>query len=83
MSNKAILTVGKVYKLASTFASNYRVLRVCTDGEVSAILQQVRTGWTFKAHGTNLYADDSIDWDYSSDGYFAEGFSIPRPLARP
>lgn len=31
----------------------------------------VRSGWTFIAHGIGQYIDNKIDWDYSTDGYFA------------
>lgn len=30
----------------------------------------VKSGWTFLAHGCGLYPDGSIDWDYSTDGFF-------------
>ncbi|MBR2532509.1 MAG: hypothetical protein IKE56_07595 [Lachnospiraceae bacterium] len=38
----------------------------------AVIMQNVRSGWTFKAHGVGIYKDGRIDWDYSTDGYFAE-----------
>ena len=38
----------------------------------AVIMQNVISGWTFKAHGVGIYKDGRIDWDYSTDGYFAE-----------
>lgn len=72
MGNRAVLEVGKVYRLQSSFASDYKVLRICSADPYCAILQQVVSKWTFRANGTNLYEDGRIDWDYSSDGYFAK-----------
>lgn len=36
-------------------------------------MQNVKTGWTFRAHGIVQYADGTIEWDYSTRGYFDEG----------
>ena len=38
----------------------------------AATMQNIRSGWTFKAHNVGIYKDGRIDWDYSTDGYFAE-----------
>lgn len=35
-------------------------------------MQNVKTGWTFWAHGVVQYPDGSIEWDYSTGGYFEE-----------
>ena len=36
-----------------------------------AVLMRNRaSGWTFYAHGIGIYDDDSIDWNYSTDGHF-------------
>ena len=37
-----------------------------------ATMRNERSGWTFEAHGIGIYKDGRIDWDYSTDGYFAE-----------
>ena len=37
----------------------------------AVIMQNIRSGWTFKAHGVGIYKDGRIDWNYSTDGYFA------------
>ena len=37
----------------------------------NAVLMRNReSGWTFYAHGIGIYEDDSIDWNYSTDGHF-------------
>lgn len=35
-----------------------------------ATMQNVASGWTFEAHGCGIYRDGTIDWDYSTGGYF-------------
>lgn len=37
-----------------------------------AKLQSVASYWTFIAHGIGRYDDGSIDWDYSTGGYFTK-----------
>ena len=34
------------------------------------IMQNQASGWTFNAHGVGIYDDDSIDWNYSTNGHF-------------
>lgn len=38
----------------------------------TAVMQNVKSGWTFTAHGIGIYKDGRIDWDYSTDGHFGE-----------
>ena len=40
------------------------------DGE--ARMMNVLTGWTFRAVGIVQYEDGTIEWDYSSGGYFSK-----------
>lgn len=35
------------------------------------LMRNIATGWTLKAHGCGVYPDGTIDWDYSTNGYFA------------
>ena len=35
-------------------------------------LQNLLSGWTFQAHGVGRYDNNTIDWDYSTGGYFDE-----------
>ena len=49
----------------------YRCLRA-GDGSISARMVNVKSGWTFLAHGLRRYFNGSIEWDYSTDGYFGE-----------
>ena len=37
-----------------------------------AIMQNIKSGWTFMAHGVGIYIDGRIDWDYSTGGRFEE-----------
>ena len=34
-------------------------------------LQNIMTGWTFRAYGVTVHPDGTIEWDYSAGGYFA------------
>lgn len=60
--------IGRVYTGAGS-SGTYR----CIDSWCrEAILQNLRSGWTFLAHGIGCYADGAIDWDYSTGGSFAK-----------
>lgn len=37
-----------------------------------AIMQNIKSGWMFVAHGIGIYIDGRIDWDYSTGGRFEE-----------
>lgn len=32
----------------------------------------IKSGWSFLAHGVGRYPDGTIDWDYSTDGRFTD-----------
>lgn len=40
--------------------------------EYNAVMQNVKSGWTFRAVGCGMYRDGRIDWDYSLGGRFEE-----------
>ena len=72
MKNTTPFKVGKVYKLRGT-TSKYRCQDVYINEETAAatlLLQNTTTGWTITAHNVTLYADNSIEWEYSTGGYF-------------
>ena len=49
---------------------------LCTSATYSeATMVNVASGWTFRAHGCRRYPDNSIEWDYSTDGCFG---AIPK-----
>ena len=35
-------------------------------------MQNIKSGWTCKAHGVGIYSDGKIDWNYSTNGHFEE-----------
>lgn len=41
-------------------------------GGWNAIMQNVKSGWTFNAMWIHVYEDGSIDWDFSKDGRYEE-----------
>lgn len=48
----------------------YRCIkRICED---EYLMQNTKTLWTFNAHIITLYADKTIEWDYSTNGYFSK-----------
>lgn len=36
----------------------------------AALVRSTVTGWTMVVHGTNIYEDGSIDWDFSTGGHW-------------
>ena len=74
-SKRALLKVGSLYKLHDRDGYVLEVLRNISDDPYSAYTSRVRstiTGWTMTIHGVNQYEDGSIDWDFSTDGFFTE-----------
>ena len=43
-------------------------------GEVK--ITKDRAGWCFTAHGTLVYPDGTIEWDWSKDGYYLSGLTM-------
>lgn len=76
-SKRYLLWPGTIYRLhdhAKT-ESLYRVLDVLPADDWSdynAELRNISSGWTFTAHGTNIYPDNTIDWDFSTNGRFVK-----------
>lgn len=72
MAKKVRLTPGEVYRNRN--GKDYKcVTPTYLDyplGEER--MQNVKTGWTMRAHGVQVYADGTIEWDYSTGGYFDE-----------
>ena len=66
---RATLNPGIVYE--NEGGGFFRCLR--SDPTVTAaIIQNIKSGWTFMAHGIGIYIDGRIDWDYSTGGRFEE-----------
>ena len=49
-----------------------RVINNDSYSEYTARIRSTITGWTMTVHGTNVYPDGSIDWDFSTDGFFTD-----------
>lgn len=74
-SVRARLEVGKEYILHSVGSYETRfvcVRRLMVDdySAHNAELRNIWSGWTFTAHGVNIYEDGTIDWDFSTNGRF-------------
>lgn len=61
------LEPGRVYR--NRGGGSYR----CIDcaGTAAAKMQNTASGWTLLAHGTQMYPDGTIEWNYSTEGHFA------------
>ena len=59
---------GRTYTNAG--GGSFRCLRA--DGPTEAVMQNVASLWTLRAHGCGIYEDGTIDWDYSTGGHFME-----------
>lgn len=72
-SKRMHLVVGERYNLIGHSEKNLLVLRKL-DGdyydEHSYRVRSDTTGWTMDVHGVNMYDDGSIDWDFSTNGYY-------------
>lgn len=70
------LEVGSLYKLHDLRGVHdqekcLECIRLITDdcySRYSAVIRSTKTGWTIMVHGTNIYEDGSIDWDFSTNG---------------
>lgn len=68
--------IGKEYehKISGTFRclsiDNEMSLSLNGVSGKSAVLQNTETGWTFLAHGVNMYENGTIDWEFSTQGRF-------------
>lgn len=66
MSSKRITPEqGKVYK--NKGGGDFLCIRGFNG---NAIMQNIASGWTFKANGVVQYEDGSIEWDYSTEEHF-------------
>lgn len=77
-SERSLLKVGELYELHTGVPDHkgqvLECLRILTDdyySPYSALVRSTITGWTMMVHGTNIYEDGSIDWDFSTNGYFS------------
>ena len=78
-SVRATLEAGMVYRLhgeKSQFECLHQLYGSFYSPQHTYRLFNVKSGWSFIAHGVNMYEDGSIDWDFSTDGYFAERMGI-------
>ena len=77
------LDVGSLYTLHDPQARKHGALnehcleciqRIIDDpySKHTALVRSTITGWTMVVHGTNIYEDGSIDWDFSTNGYFTD-----------
>ena len=72
----AALTEGKTYR--NNGGGWYRCIKVI-DSE-NALLANNASGWTFEAHGTAMYEDGTIDWDYSTGGHFEKCYGVDKDI---
>jgi len=70
-SMRAVLESKKEYRLHGE-SEKYLCMghRFDTYSDSTYVLMNVDSRWRFIAHGVNMYSDGSIDWDFSTHGYF-------------
>lgn len=67
------LEPGRLYR--NRGGGTYRC--IAGDGAAAARMQNTASGWMLLAHGTQMYPDGTIEWDYSTQMGFA-----PLPAGR-
>lgn len=68
MKQEVWLEPGKVYR--NRCGDDYLCKSVKEDS--SAILERLSDRWTLVAHGAGLYPDGTIEWDYSTGGFWPD-----------
>lgn len=58
--------LGRIYD--NQGGGRYQVLQIL--GEHEARVVNLASGWCCTAHGLGQYFDGTIDWDYSTGGYY-------------
>ncbi|MDE6021565.1 MAG: hypothetical protein K2H01_11295 [Ruminococcus sp.] len=61
--------VGQIYKNKN--GQHYECLGV-DDTLDFACMVNIVSHWRFTAHGIGIYEDNTIDWDFSSSGFFEQ-----------
>ena len=64
---KFIPQKGKIYQVKGV--GSFICLQ--SDDYTNAVMQNTASKWTFIARGCAIYPDGTIDWDFSTSGYFA------------
>ena len=60
------LETGKTY----TNHNGADYLCLYSEDNSTAIMERIKDGWRLIAHGICQYDDDTIEWDYSTNGHF-------------
>lgn len=68
-----MLTRGKIYKHNSN-GNTYMCLMSedFSDGTTARLMCMEGHHWTILAHDVRIHEDETIDWWYSTNGYFAD-----------
>ncbi len=63
---------GREYRCTDNlfYENEDRMRRALSLGEHWASMVRVKDGWSLIAHGVLQYADGTIEWNYSTGGYF-------------
>ena len=77
-SIRGYLDVGSLYRLHDhdgdrTNEPCLECIKCITDDAYdrhAALVRSTISGWTMVVHGTNIYEDGSIDWDFSTGGHW-------------
>ena len=69
MNDEEKLVVGKIYRNSGQSGTQYQYLG---DGWFISVM----SSWKLKAHGIHLRDSLTVDWDYSTNGYFDKDYDI-------
>ena len=72
MKRNIKLTIGNIY--TNRNGSKYRCKAMKEPG--CYVMQRIKDNWTLEAHIITQYEDGSIEWDFSSGGYWANRFQV-------
>ena len=74
-TERVFLKAGCLYKHHDREGKVIECIGLITDDKYSpytALVRSTITGWTMIIHGVNQYEDGSIDWDFSTNGYWTD-----------
>lgn len=57
---------GVIY--TNRYGGEYLCIKVLDDRR--AVMRRTITGWTCTVHGVKQFEDDTIEWDYSTNGHW-------------
>ena len=70
MNNKYVTRQNFTPEVGMVYINDNGQSYTCLRSWPGEALMKSAGGWVCTAHGCGIYADGTIDWDYSTGGYF-------------